>query len=485
MNLKSIKYCFIFIGMVFSWANFVNASVYINEVQLSPTEERFIELYNSGGSEVDLTDWYIQRKTATGSDFGSLVSKTYFEGKSIDAGGYFLISRNDMSGADIIYSGLTLSESNTIQIKNSNQELVDKIGWGDISDCGGTCAPNPISGKSIGKNQQGDWAVSIRTPRSSNGGSVNNENDFVVEENNNQQDNTNTVQTEDNNSDILKITTKIISPKTVIAKIPFSFDSLTTTNKGGIYAVGRFVWNFGDGMIKEVSKAVPFDYTYEYPGEYVVTLSYFDNSFTKIADSTNKITIKVVPAEVYISSVGSDEDPFIELENKSNYEITLSNWIVTGGIHYFVIPDGTTLLPNRKIKLSPKITGFVSEDIKSIKIVNSNKDIIDFYPKQTENKKPIQRNTSVSVVKNNDIILPSKNLQDDVLIKNPQIINLNDLGASVEKSEMNISNSTYALTGLFVIIGLGIISFLIIKRKNNTEDYIEKEISAKDMTIVE
>ena len=137
--------------MFFCWANITSASVVINEVQLSPTEERFIELYNSGSSSVDLTNWYIQRKTASGSDFGSLVSKTYFEGKSISAGDYFVISRSDISSADIVYGSLTLTESNTIQLKNSNQEVVNKVGWGDVSDCGGVCAPNPTEGKSIGR----------------------------------------------------------------------------------------------------------------------------------------------------------------------------------------------------------------------------------------------------------------------------------------------------------------------------------------------
>ena len=55
------------------------AQILFNEVTLSPTEERFIELYNSGDADVDLTGWYVQRKTATGSTFGSLVSSSKFE----------------------------------------------------------------------------------------------------------------------------------------------------------------------------------------------------------------------------------------------------------------------------------------------------------------------------------------------------------------------------------------------------------------------
>ena len=76
--------------MFFSFVNITQASVVINEIQISPTEGRFIELYNNGDSYVDLTNWYIQRKTASGA-FGSLVTKTNFENKSIGPNSFFLI----------------------------------------------------------------------------------------------------------------------------------------------------------------------------------------------------------------------------------------------------------------------------------------------------------------------------------------------------------------------------------------------------------
>jgi len=63
-----------------------SAEVVINEIQLAPAEARFIELHNTGQAAVNLTDWYIQRKTATGTEFGSSVSKTYFESKTIARG---------------------------------------------------------------------------------------------------------------------------------------------------------------------------------------------------------------------------------------------------------------------------------------------------------------------------------------------------------------------------------------------------------------
>jgi hypothetical protein len=72
-----------------------------------------------------LTNWYIQRKNQGRDNFASLVSKTYFENKTIGAYGYFLISRESLESADVVLNSLTLTESNTIQIKNPNGEVVD------------------------------------------------------------------------------------------------------------------------------------------------------------------------------------------------------------------------------------------------------------------------------------------------------------------------------------------------------------------------
>lgn len=135
------------------------AKILISEIQISPTGNRFIELYNPNSSPVGLTDWYLQRKTQTGSSFSSLVSKTYFEGKTIGANSYFLISRSALGGADIILDNLTLTGSNVIQLKNSNAEIADKLGWGQTSDCENNCALEPSDGQSIQRRSQNNTFV--------------------------------------------------------------------------------------------------------------------------------------------------------------------------------------------------------------------------------------------------------------------------------------------------------------------------------------
>jgi hypothetical protein len=155
--------------------------ILINEIQISPLEERFIELYNPSENEVNLTGWYIQRKTPTGTSWISLVSSTNFEGKKIMPKSYFLISRVSIENFDIILEDLTLTEDNVILLKDSSREVADKVGWGQAQDFETAPAENPLSGKSLGRkwleeeeeyqdidNNQEDFEIQNPTPKEKN-----------------------------------------------------------------------------------------------------------------------------------------------------------------------------------------------------------------------------------------------------------------------------------------------------------------------------
>ena len=448
MNRKVIKYYLVFIFIFFSWTNFASASAVISRVNSNPIGERFIELYNNSNSPQNLTGWSIKRKSSGGLEY-SLVSSARLEDKIIGANGYFLLTNeSNYTGAlspDATWAtSYTFSGNNTILLYNQNDEVVNSF--------------------------------IVPTTSNTENSSDNNEEDNSNADNTSSSTSSTSNAKKETEPEVLKITTKIIAPKIITAGIPFSLSSLTTTNTGKTYAVGRFSWNFGNGDNLKSDKATSFEYVYEYEGEYAVSLSYYDNSFTTKPDAMHKITIKVVPSQIYISSVGDNANPFIEIENKSNYEVDLSDWVVTAGIHYFAIPDGTILLPNKKIKLSPKITGFVGEDIRSVRITGPNNGVVATYPTIKTQKSTSKSNPTYAIAQNK---LPS------VEEENSQVINLNDLAGSAEGSGIKISKSAFAWIGLVVIIGFGVASFLMIKRKRDYDDYVEKEIRAEDMTILE
>jgi hypothetical protein len=467
MKILKLKFYTILILVFFSCVNSVSASVVFNEVSLSPTENRFIELYNTGSSAVDLTDWYIQRKTSTGATFGSLVSKTYFEGIEIKGGGYLVISKNSIDNTDIVVDSLTLTESNTIQIKNSNQEVVDILEYGNIAE-----------GKSTQK-VSGDWVIGNITPGEANLGSNNNDDEEVentVDDSNTQKSESVSVNNDQKNLPRI-ITAKIISPKIVFAGVPFIINSLVTTNKKETLAIGKYKWNFGDGFTKEDTNSSEFEHVYLYPGDYVLSLNYYERRSTTVDDS-DRITIKVVPNEITISSIGDHTDSFIEIENKSNYEMVLDGFIIYAGMHYFKIPDGTVVLANKKVRFSKKVTGFAIEDLNMITITNKNGDTVTVYPSS------LVKNT-VKKVSSKIISLPSKetaNIEKEV--EELPIINLNNLEANALKSNGDLT-SGYAYWGLGGIIFVGITSVLLLRRKKEEIGYLEDEIRAEDIKIIE
>lgn len=384
-------------AVLFSSFNLARADVFINEVQLSPTEERFLELYNDGDSAVDLTGWYMQRKTATGDSFGSLVSKPNFEGKTISAHDYFVISRVSMNNSDIVLGTLTLTESNTIQIKKSEAEVVDKVGWGDAADCGNPCPPNPGEGQSIQKTGTGLWIVSTSTPGASNSNQTSAFNDSNDNNYSNNDDNiggANENNTNDNNDanagdnadtdkslikENQKIKLKIIGKTLAFVGIPFSLQAQVSNYDGEQLSSGKYFWNFGDGDFKEVKDNMPFSRSYLYAGEYPVSLEYYANLDSNIPDATAKITIKVVPMAVSISRVGDEKDFFIELWNDTNYEIDLSNWLLSSFNKTFVLPKSSSILAKKKIIFSSKITNFSVYDKNSLKLMTPQGEVVFDY----------------------------------------------------------------------------------------------------------
>lgn len=152
--------------------------ILISEVQIFPIEQRFVELYNPNSTFVDLTGWYLQRKDNNDDSWGSFVSSTNFNGKIIPSESYFLISR-ELVNSDILL-GITLSDNNSLALKNPNGEISDKLGFGDAIDPELLPAQNPEAEQSIGRkvltdgteeetdNNLNDFELQVPTPKAQN-----------------------------------------------------------------------------------------------------------------------------------------------------------------------------------------------------------------------------------------------------------------------------------------------------------------------------
>ena len=277
--------------------------ILISEIQISPVGNRFIELYNPNDSAVDLTNWYLQRKTQAGASFSSLVSKTYFEGKSIAARGYFLISREALPAADIVLDSLTLTESNSIQFKNSNGDVIDKAGWGGASDCEGVCTSAMIDDQSIQRKIQNNEFIDTD----------NNADDFEIQNCPSPKSRSGICQASENSNQAPSAFFDLsISQPKINEEIIFNAASSTDPD-GNIIS---YEWNFGDGSMASSTQATT-THSYILSGAYKADLTVYDN---KNATSTTFKNITVIESVNKPTKVSN----FLAQYDKANKKIDLS-----------------------------------------------------------------------------------------------------------------------------------------------------------------
>lgn len=147
----------------------------INKIQLasaSSTHDEFVELYNPNDTAIDLTDWYVQKKTKTASDLSTYAKADLFSGKQIAARGVFVIAHPSSTVAYAVATNYIIADDNALVIKNPNGDIVDKVGWGAANDCEGICVANPADGQYMQRkiadgvvvdtdNNKADFALSV------------------------------------------------------------------------------------------------------------------------------------------------------------------------------------------------------------------------------------------------------------------------------------------------------------------------------------
>jgi len=115
-------------------------------------KQELVELYNPTGQDIDLTGWYLQRKTSGATSWSSYVSSSLFSGKKISANGYFLIARSGYYiGVVDIFVNNPITNDNSFALKNPDGKTSDELGFGNCSDSEISCAQNPNPGQSIGR----------------------------------------------------------------------------------------------------------------------------------------------------------------------------------------------------------------------------------------------------------------------------------------------------------------------------------------------
>lgn len=369
------------------------ANVLINEVawkgMSAGSTHEWLELYNDSNDEVDISNWTIKDNT---NQLNILIpGNTIINSKS-----YFVVKRttSTVSPYDISVSfngGLSDSGEKIIlqNSSSSNIHVLDFLsGW-----------PNSEMTSEQTMQWNGNtWLTGLPTPKS-----VNQILENIEEENTNTQNENTTVPAIGGITSSASTVTqlkkktelKIISKNSGFVGIPVEFEArLEGVESQNMYA--KYIWNFGDGDSMEIDgfDNKKFSHTYYYPGDYLVNIEYFTNSYQANPDYVSKINLKIVPTTVVISSVGTESDFFIELKNNSSLDIDISNWVLLGNNKIFTLPKSTNLLSMKKIILPPRVTNFNHGDKNFLELLDKNGTLIFSYknilnqPKITTAKTP-------------------------------------------------------------------------------------------------
>ncbi len=445
---------------VLSFLPFIaSAQILFNEVELLPTDERFIELYNSGDTDVDLTGWYMQRKTATGGMFGSLVSSSKFENKIIASHGYFLISRSVFSGTDITLDTLSLTESNALQLKNSAREVVDQIAWEAVSE-----------GKSYQKLSSGEWVIGERTPRTQNkeGGVV--ESPALASGTI-----TNSAIISGDGASTLSGNQKIAidignKERVVLVGERIAFEGrIEGTDKKPIQGT-HMKWSFGDGAITEGWGIESVSHTYFYPGEYTVFLS-LPAFFT----TSPRVRVRVIEPSLSLSVEEYRGRSVIVIENRMREDLDLSGWRLSLEGKTFTFP-ATIIGAQKRGAFPPEVT-----------LLHATKELLPelFFPNgvRVPLVSPVPQNTSSStftiisepVHNNTKSVMVVQKVTSVVPTQQARLVDaIEDVTPQTDYTlERHNEGMWMWYVGIFFLVSLALAGFLLVRSKKTLADEFE------------
>ncbi|MFA7285697.1 MAG: lamin tail domain-containing protein [Candidatus Paceibacterota bacterium] len=450
----------------------VFANVLINEVQIGVegnANDEFIELYNNGSSEVDLTGFSIYKKTSSGAE-SSVVSKSRFDSKKIPANGIVFLAREDeytgSKTVDILWpNSYSLASNNSLTLYKDfeSKTVEDTVSWGDVKNF-------KRSNTNTGTSPDSENNPEIEIDEVATNNILNSSSNFV--------------------SKTQKPTLKIISKNSGFVGVPMEFEArLESLEYKNLYA--KYVWNFGDGSAVEFKdyENKKFSHTFYYAGEYLVSLEYYANPQQLSADYIAKINIKIIHPNILISSIGDTGNFYVEITNTSALDVDLGEWVLLGNNKSFTFPKNTNLLSMKKIILSPRITNFTIEDKNFLELLDKNRTVIFSY-KNIINQK---QNTGNNIVKykNTNTILPKNNSTNDIspeyFIENyeEEFENHDISGAVILSDENPQQENNFIYIILFILlIGLAVFSIYFL-RKNRGNKEEENQEDLEDFEILD
>lgn len=386
-----MRYWFLFtFSILFFLPSTAQASLIINEIAwqgyLGDANNEWIELYNSGGESINLDGWLLESSDGTPS--------INLSGVTIESGGFVLLERTDDTTvpeevASLFYSGALSNEGESLILKNSSGSVIDSAnfssGWDDMES------------SSVGTMSrfEDSWNEGEATPKAENIAleSEGPDTDANGDSDDDSQSEGEEQETEEEGKDKdeagSKVTTVLKEPKATIEShkqsfigIPVPFNSFLTDIDGDEIRRGIYVWNMGDGSVVYKTKKEPFEYTYQYPGEYVVSLSFNKIDFGKEVTELNPFIYDEHIITITDNSITIEdfkEDGTLILKNNASHSLNLSGWVIQNSDSKFTIPKHTVVRPGKTITFPFSVTKI---SYKPITILNPSGSFVDYSEKQ-------------------------------------------------------------------------------------------------------
>lgn len=451
----SKKTILVLLGFAFLF-NFhlVYAGVVINEVMYNPTDGsdyEWIEILNDSNEQINLDGWRFFNSESSSAPLrtsGSFVLESH---------SYALITGNNSL---VSFSGQIFTSSQFSLPNDSSRYGTYKGIYSDSSKTIGSSVTynTELGANGNGKSLQkisGSWAEATPTL------GVANENIPVIEpvvSSGGGSSSSSATDSKPKTAEIPKIKTKILAKTLAFVGTPIEFSASTTGHSSELLNYGQYFWNFGDGDSKETkaSDTTKFSHTFFYEGEYVITLEYYQNYYSENPEASSEIIIKVIPANVSISSVGDEKDFFVEISNGTDYDADISKWILSSGTKSFTFPKNTILGSKKKMILSPKITGFSFSDKDTLKLSNPQWETIFDYSTSVRSVKVSTKNSTPVKV-----FVAEKNIETEM----PN----NNLEATAIKNDSSEENNLMYGIGLFAFLGISASAAYFIRSRSKKD----------------
>lgn len=438
-----------------------SANVSITEIMYdlegADTGREWIEIFNDDEEVIDLTDWKLYE-----SETNHKLSSSDLDNLIIPANSYAVIADNPVKFLTDWSDFLGLIFDSVFSLKNSGENLI--IRDAELNDIDNVFYNPELGAKGDGNSLQkidGNWVSAFPTPGAQNS-SATDEEDPTSEPN----------EISDSGwpeyippEQMPSIKVYAGKDKTMIVGALGNFNGETLGLENKPLEGARFLWNFGDGTLKDGQNVMHF---YRYPGEYKVVLDVSAmGQYTKV----DSLKVKVIPNEVFISEIKTGIDSFVELQNKSKEEINISGWrfrsenqTFTFAKNSFIRPKSSLIIP---VSSSGILFGLRSSKVELLYPGGFLADVFEYQPEEIkEIPKEIEKIPEVLA----QVISPVTETEKEIQNDNEQETNRfkgQTAGIITIGDDLEKSNKLYYFLAVCALVIFSGLSIFLIRRNRS------------------